>query len=63
MFMSGDFVSYIGLFIDWGLNISIWCVLVTDSMCISVWCMFMYYGRTFVDFGDLPRDISIFPRQ
>ena len=43
-----------GFFIDWGLNIFIWCLLVTDPVCVSVWCVLVYYGLTFVYFGDLP---------
>ena len=52
-----------GFFIDVGFNMFIWCVLVTDSVCISAWCVLVCYGLTFVDFGGLPRDIAIFPRQ
>ena len=47
--MSGDFVSNIGFCFNWGLNISIWCVLVC-------------YGLNFVDFRYI-RGISVFLRR
>ena len=53
-----------GFFIDWGLNIVIWCVFVTDSVCIPGWCVLLYYGLTFVYFGySFLLDIFVLPRR